>query len=144
LEQREGRIQRFGSLSIRQAVAASLGDVIWGQVCPEEGLWRALAAAAEEQHSGLNGLSPWWIFPGAKIQPWFFSLSQSRLGRQIRSMQNERALYRLAIGQPHQEEFIRSLNLRPEDAARYFLQLSPSAALSVRPKRHRCRQGAGR
>lgn len=125
LEQREGRIQRFGSLSVRRAVAARLGAAAWEKVKSGEGPWSALVVLAEKQFSDKSGLSPWWIFEGAKIQPWFLSLSQSRLSERIKGLQHERGLYRLAMGQPNQEEFIKSLGLQPDEAQRYLLRLSP-------------------
>jgi hypothetical protein len=129
LEQREGRIQRFGSLSVRRAVAARLGESSWKGLEPAKGLWPGLMALAEEEFSDESGLSPWWVFPGARIQPWFFSFSHSRLSERIQSLQRDRGLYRLAMGQPNQEEFIQSLRIQPEEAKRYLLCLSPAAKI---------------
>jgi hypothetical protein len=104
LEQRDGRIRRFGSLAVRKAMAD--GPV---RLKPGVSPWRTLA---HKQPEGAGGLVPWWSHPGARIQRTvyipYFSDSEDTLGRLLSSL----ALYRMALGQPDQEQLVRALHRR--------------------------------
>jgi hypothetical protein len=65
LEQREGRIQRFGGLSIRTALAGQFGDHALRESGAHSSPWVVLADRADQQFSAdASGRSPWWSCPG--------------------------------------------------------------------------------
>lgn len=127
LEQREGRIQRYASLTIRRALADKVGDdalaaVIGERVSP----WVVLKKLAEKSHSDDAGLSPWWTSPDAHVRRYIFALPGGRDAIRFGRLQDERLLYRIALGQPNPEDFIASLH-REGASARlkpYLLNLS--------------------
>ena len=109
LEQREGRIQRFGGLVVRRKLGSNLAEE--GRAAGHSGSspWAALAAAAEEQFADERGLSPWWTLPGADVKRHLFTLPRSRDVHRFARLCRQRSLYRLALGQPRQEELVEML-----------------------------------
>jgi len=62
LEQREGRIQRFGGLSIRVALANHLKQQALAKAAGSQSPWCVLAEMAEQGYSkDSSGLKPWWV-----------------------------------------------------------------------------------
>ena len=124
LEQREGRINRYMCHAIRQNIAAN-----------EEGYdWREKFEHTRLKY-GQNSseMIPYWCLPDAypykyqieRIVPMYpFSQDKTRYDRII----NVLALYRLTLGQPHQDEMISILqreNLTKEQMEELFFDLSP-------------------
>ncbi|MGH7481525.1 MAG: helicase [Longimicrobiales bacterium] len=117
VEQREGRVQRYKGHAVRKNVARQ-----WGLVALRGGMdgqtdpWSVLfAAAAADRPTGENELVPYWIYEipgGAKVErrvPMFpFSRECGKLARLQRGL----ALYRLAFGQPRQEDLLSFLAQR--------------------------------
>ncbi len=103
IEQREGRVDRFKSLSVRRALAVELT-----KSNPSQILWKDIELAAEK-HSDDPGLAPWWTFQGALIERIFLDLpsSEERLRRE--RLEHLRDLYRLVLGLPHQADVLRRL-----------------------------------
>ena len=126
LEQREGRIQRFGGLSVRSALAGNVQIETLGELEGNSSPWSMLAAhAAKKFEHDASGLSPWWTCPGEKIDRLFVVLPQSRQTFRFNQLSSQRWLYRLALGQPHQQDFIESVSKLPEDGReQYALRLS--------------------
>ncbi len=56
-----------------------------------------------------DGLSPWWVTRGAQVHSYLFQMQHSRAHFRYDSLSLQRALYRLALGQPNQEDFLRTL-----------------------------------
>jgi hypothetical protein len=124
LEQREGRINRYKCLAVRQNIAHRYH---------EEGTWEAMFQKAAEIEKGENpDLVPFWSLTDGdhakvkieRIVP-MYPMSQDRLkyNRLIRVL----ALYRLTLGQPRQEELLEMIN-RESDGnidKRLFMNLSP-------------------
>lgn len=116
-EQREGRINRFCSLAIRQ----NLCELFWkkNKLGKKENfgkLWEHLLkiASKECQKYDKSGMSPYWILPSEykvsnKIEslvPVFpFSKDQERLDYIYKIIE----IYRMALGQPNQEEVLNHL-----------------------------------
>ena len=100
-EQREGRVDRYKGHAIRKNVAAALAP---GVTDP----WTAVfEAAAAEEKRGLGDLIPFWIYPGeAQLQRRIRALPLSRDEEQWVRLQESLALYRLAFGQPRQEDML--------------------------------------
>jgi hypothetical protein len=63
LEQREGRIQRFGGLSVRSALAEKLRHVALNEAGENVSPWEILAGHAEREDQDASGRSPWWSCP---------------------------------------------------------------------------------
>ena len=61
LEQREGRINRYKCLCIRQNVAKLHGDLIFN---PDKTLWNQMFEDAKEKENGgqYSELIPFWVF----------------------------------------------------------------------------------
>ncbi len=111
-EQREGRVDRYRGHAIRKNVAAAhrLAALAEGVTDP----WTAVfEAAAEENDPDLGDLVPSWIFPGeAQIQRRIMALPLSRDQDRWARLQESLALYRLAFGQPRQEDMLAALQRR--------------------------------
>ncbi len=126
LEQREGRIQRFGGLSVRTALAGQLGKQILKGDGAHPSPWSALGEQADQKFSDdASGLSPWWFCPGEQIERVFVVLPQSRQTIKFDQLSHLRWLYRLALGQPHQQDFIETvMELAQDGRQEYALSLS--------------------
>lgn len=133
LEQREGRINRYKSLVIRQQVASKYRAALSGQVlAPTEDPWDQLFRIADREERIATGkceLVPYWHVEAThgprieRVVPLYpFSLDQSRLNHILRTL----AIYRLAFGQPRQAELVDHLlerNFSPEELRAVMDQL---------------------
>lgn len=126
LEQREGRIQRFGGYSVRRVLAEKFKDRALCSTAHEGSPWKNIANLAENEfRTDASGMSPWWSYPGDNVDRLFIHLPQSRQINRFTELSRQRWLYRLALGQPHQQDFIESLLRLPEDGRqKYALRLS--------------------
>jgi hypothetical protein len=121
LEQREGRIQRFGGLSVRAALAEKLRNQTLDSAGEKSSPWTVLANHAEHNFKhDASGRSPWWTCPGEKIDRHFVVLPQSRQTNRFNQLSRLRWCYRLALGQPHQQDFIESVSQLPDDGRQQF------------------------
>lgn len=130
LEQREGRINRYMSLAIRQSlVSSSYADDV-----SIKNFWEELVNNVNVKVSENNGgMVPYWIlpqdmdckFPIERIVPMYpFSKVQEKYDWIIKVL----SLYRLTLGQPNQEGIIKSLgasNVPDEKLKELFFNLSP-------------------
>lgn len=118
LEQREGRVQRFGGLIVRRALAENLGKSALGEARGDGWVspWEAVARLADNVYADdETGLSPWWTMPGAELKRHLFALQQSRDIERFAKLKTQRLLYRVALGQPDQEDLVELLaNNDPE------------------------------
>ena len=111
-EQREGRVDRYKGHAIRKNVAAAHRSAA---LAPEvSDPWAAVfEAAAGEDDGGLGDLTPYWIYPGdAQLQRRIMALPLSRDEERWTRLQDSLALYRLAFGQPRQEDMVAALQRR--------------------------------
>ena len=129
LEQREGRINRFECLAIRQNVADRYGNIqfhhnIWQEMFEE--------AARQEKTAGSSDLIPYWglterenMVRIERIVPMYpFSRDELSYERLIKIL----SLYRLTLGQARQEELLEYIfqNVEnPENLKELFINLSP-------------------
>ena len=127
LEQREGRINRFKCLAIRQNVALKYGDIVF-----QSDIWDEMFAAAQaEKKTGQSDLVPFWCFGDEqtikieRIVPMYpMSRDEVSYERLIKIL----SLYRLTLGQARQEELLEYLFREceePEKLKKLFLDLSP-------------------
>ncbi|HEX8689058.1 MAG TPA: helicase-related protein, partial [Solirubrobacterales bacterium] len=113
LEQREGRVHRFKNHAVRRNLAAA--HRAEGLAAAPGDPWAAMFAAAPEQAGGLH---PYWVFPGeARIERHVpfepMSVDRHRLEELVALM----GVYRLAFGQPRQEELLAALRQLGVDSA---------------------------
>lgn len=129
LEQREGRIQRFGGLSVRRAIAQALAQQAVTSRLQGESLWARIAAIANETMSDASGLAPWWVCKDGKVTRYVFDVPTSEQKHWLQWMKEQRLLYRLAMGQPNQEDLIEILSgkagVNPEAIRKAVVNLSP-------------------
>ena len=115
LEQREGRVHRYKCHAVRRNIAEKLGPDLLGQGMPDGDPWQTLfESAASERGPGDGEMVPYWVFHQgrAKIDRLVpvlpFSHESARLPRLRKSL----AVYRLAFGQPRQDELVEFLGDR--------------------------------
>ncbi len=113
LEQREGRITRFAGLSVRRAIAHRMQSRIAmsGEVASP---WRQLANLADSELGDDSGLAPWWTVDGATCKNYVFSAATSEQRIALDALNQERALYRLVLGMPDQNDLISVLKVKFE------------------------------
>jgi hypothetical protein len=115
LEQREGRVRRFGGLAVRRVMARDfVGCVSKASGTP----WDAILASAEEAVDDSTGLQPWWSYPGADVERHYIDIPFSRREAERRRLQDLRWVYRVVLGQPHQEDLMEKLAAGLKDPAR--------------------------
>ncbi|MBO4140359.1 hypothetical protein J5U46_09415 [Micromonospora tulbaghiae] len=115
-EQREGRVHRFGGHAVRRNIAAA--HRAQALRSPEPDVWKALYDAARAESGELGDFAPYWVFTGpAKIErhvlPYPLSRDQAKLDR----LKSDLVMYRLAFGQPRQEDLLNLLRRRETGAA---------------------------
>ena len=129
LEQREGRINRFECLAIRQNIAKRYGETefkkdIWTEMFDE--------AVIAEKTEGCSDLIPFWgltetpdMVKIERVVPMYpFSRDISAYERLIKIL----SLYRLTLGQARQEELLEYnfINIKDTDEIKdLFINLSP-------------------
>lgn len=129
LEQREGRINRFECLAIRQNLAKKYGfdfkDNIWNEIFEK--------ASAVEKTGQCSDLIPFWglkehddMVKIERIVPIYpFSRDEIKYERLIKIL----SLYRLTLGQARQEELLKlilsKLNVDEKEINELFINLSP-------------------
>lgn len=126
LEQREGRVQRFGGLTVRRPLAQKLGkDALAAARRDLVSPWDAVAASANEAFKyDETGLTPWWTLPGADLKRHLFALPQSRDIDRYSKLKTQRLLYRVALGQPDQEDLVELLTDDDPEAMRLLQGLT--------------------
>jgi hypothetical protein len=136
LEQREGRVQRYASLAIRRRLAATLRDEVLSDRTVANGSpWQSTMKHAERLVDE-SGLCPWWVLDGADISRHVFERPFGRDVARFAQLREQRMIYRLALGQPNQEDFIGLLS-RGGDATRALLQplVLDLSAMGLRTKK---------
>ena len=144
LEQREGRVHRYKCHAVRRNIAEKLGSDLVKDGTPESDPWQALFERAASERGPDDGeMVPYWVFHQgrAKIDRLVpvlpFSHESARLPRLRKSL----AVYRLAFGQPRQEELVEFLGDRisPEQLQQWLSQLridlSPPSVEAHSPSR---------
>ena len=121
LEQREGRVHRYKGHAVRKNVAECYG---LGGIRTDSagGLdpWKVLFRRAKaDRASDSNDLIPYWIFERgrARVERRVPLLPFSREVHQLRRLLGSLAVYRLAFGQPRQEDLVEHLRQRRDENA---------------------------
>lgn len=107
LEQREGRIHRFKGHAVRKNLAVDhghLGRSVSGDP------WEAMFEAAREARpEGGSDIIPYWVYAregGARIERYVPALPLSRDRARAEALKRAVASYRLAFGQPRQDDLL--------------------------------------
>ena len=141
LEQREGRVHRYKGHAVRRNLAATLGpDLLANGAALIGDLWDELFDTAVQESEGADGaIVPYWVFNDgpAKIQRHVPVLPFSRDAAVVSQLRKSLAVYRLAFGQPRQEELVEFLSADRTDeellqlTARLRIDLSPPATAAA-------------
>lgn len=123
LEQREGRVQRYAGLAVRRRLAILLrDDVLQDPAAAGGSPWRCLQRHANDSVDE-SGLRPWWVLDGAEIRRHVFQRPFGRDVVRFSQLREQRMIYRLALGQPNQEDFIELLSRGGEATRKLLLPL---------------------
>jgi hypothetical protein len=135
LEQREGRVHRYKGHAVRRNIAATLGASAFVDGVPDGAdPWDELFAQAAATGRDADGeMVPYWVFHQgpAKIERHVPVLPFSKEAVTLPRLRKTLAAYRLAFGQPRQEELIEFLGTDRSDsdllllASRLRIDLSP-------------------
>lgn len=136
IEQREGRINRFKSLTIRKRIIESCetSQIVAKMNKSNTSVWEALFKHAEESHTDKTEIMPFWYLDEGhtNIERFIPIHPLSRDKGILDKLKQTIALYRLTFGQPRQEELIevlKSSNLNDEQLDeirhKFLLDLSP-------------------
>ena len=131
LEQREGRVHRYKGHAIRKNLASAYRGSAFADDVVDP--WEALFAAGVNGRLPTDGdLVPFWVFAppgGSKIERYVPALPMSREVEKLEQLKRSLAAYRLAFGQPRQEDLIKYLQalegIDGIDLASLVLDLSP-------------------
>ena len=126
-EQREGRVNRFGGHAVRRNIAARHRAEAMNST--EEDPWKAAYDAGRDQSAELGEFAPYWIYPGPfKVERQLLNYPLSRDTAKAVALKDDLALYRLAFGQPRQEDLLDFLRRSGVDGADAVgLDLRPNA-----------------
>ncbi len=131
LEQREGRVHRYKGHAIRLNVADRHASAVRGRDKAPADPWAAMFAAAREATESDDGIVPYWIYEGnVKVERRVPLLPYSREINQLKWLKESVAVYRLAFGQPRQDDLLAYLrdirgDLTPEDLDALQIRLQP-------------------
>jgi hypothetical protein len=128
LEQREGRINRFKCLAIRQNIAEK-----YGEIQLDKNIWREMfiAASEGEKQQSHSDLVPYWCMgknQNIKIERIVPMYPMSKDGINYERLIKVLSLYRLTMGQARQEELLEYLFSKFDDSGelkKLFINLCP-------------------
>ena len=112
LEQREGRVHRYKGHAVRRNIASTHGDELLADgLSDTSDPWAALfAMAADRPSDDGSEMVPYWVYEGrTKIERHVPVLPFSREQAALPRLRKTLAAYRLAFGQPRQEELVEFL-----------------------------------
>jgi len=134
LEQREGRVHRYKGHAVRRNVADARGEALTAEgVAAGEDPWRRLFDMAVPATADGGEMVPYWVFHQgpAKIERHVPVMPFSHEAAALPRLRKALAAYRLAFGQPRQEELVEFLGADRSDedllklASRLRIDLSP-------------------
>ena len=134
-------MHRYKGHAVRRNLAATLGpNLLTNGALPNGDLWDELFDTAVKESQGADGaIVPYWVFNDgpAKIQRHVPVLPFSRDAAAVSQLRKSLAAYRLAFGQPRQEELVEFLSADRTDedllqlTARLRIDLSPPATATA-------------
>jgi len=137
IEQREGRVNRYKSLVVRKRITQQYKWLV-NFDCKDA--WENLFKQVESitKNSRMSDLVPYWHIPegDAKIERYIPMLPMSKDKEKYEKSLYILTLYRLAFGQPRQEELLNNLlkrNFSPEE----FEQIKNALVINLSPMMHK-------
>ena len=132
MEQREGRIQRFGGLGVRQEIAKLCGERMWSEFIPAKSPWKQLEEIVSKEDGGsTSDMQPWWQYGTSKPDTYRFDLPFTQQNQRFERVQKLQSLYRLALGQTNQEALVDELSsndeMTPERIRELMVDLRPNS-----------------
>ena len=133
LEQREGRVHRYKGHAVRLNVAANHAAAVRGCGTAPRDPWGEMFSAARAASSTDSDLIPYWICDGpVKVERRVPMLPYSRENARLKWLKKSVAVYRLAFGQPRQEDllaYLRGLDeaLSTDELEALQIRLEPPA-----------------
>ncbi len=135
LEQREGRVNRFLSLALRQTLA----NDIFSQGPFKSNVWEEILTRSKSQlGAGHSDLVPFWCLPKEYVESHADTVYKierivpmypcSRDVVRYQRLEDVLGLYRMTLGQPRQEEtleIIKRANLNDQQKKELYINLSP-------------------
>jgi hypothetical protein len=113
LEQREGRVNRYKSLVVRRRLSEKYGNEFLAQAQPDRDFWQQLFQYADNltRSERSSDLVPYWHIPNgtAQIERFVPMLPMSKEAARLKEILRILSLYRLAFGQPRQQELLEFL-----------------------------------
>ena len=131
LEQREGRVHRYKGHAIRLNVAAKHAAAVRGCGAAPADPWAAMFDEARRTSPIDSDLVPYWIYEGpVKVERRVPLLPYSREITRLKWLKKSVAVYRLAFGQPRQDDllaYLRDLDeaLSAEELESLQIRLEP-------------------
>ncbi len=122
LEQREGRVHRFKGHAVRLNLAERQASVVSGCGQAPDDPWKLMFERARSEATVDTDLIPYWIYEGSvrverRVPMLPFSREVTRLAWLKRSL----TVYRLAFGQPRQDDLLDYLQTLAGDGMDYEL-----------------------
>lgn len=107
LEQREGRVHRFKGHAVRLNVAHNHGGELLGQGAVSADPWAQMFASARAATAADTDLAPYWLCEGpVKVERRVLILPFSRETQRLEWLKRSLTVYRLAFGQPRQDDLL--------------------------------------
>jgi hypothetical protein len=125
-EQREGRIARYASLSVRRSLARKFGDLALS-AAEENSPFSEMLVRARGQESTTTGLETWWLPDRSKPVSVTFDWKFSVRTVKMKAMLKDLLYYRLGLGQPAPEQFVdmlKRIEASSEEARSLAIDLS--------------------
>ena len=136
MEQREGRVHRYKNHAVRLNLAAGFADTIRDGTFIDP--WATMFDAAHGRATREGDLEPFWVLDGpVKVERHILSLPFSREVTRLAWLRRSVAIYRLAFGQPRQDDLLALLDkarheLSDEELSELQISLRPPAVSSER------------
>jgi hypothetical protein len=131
LEQREGRVHRYEGHAVRKNVAAAHGHEALRRWTRGDDLWRLLFTIAADRRTTNDDLVPWWVYSGPhKVQRVVPCTPLSREHALLQRLKKDLVAYRLAFGQPRQQELldlVHEAKVSVDDMDAWALNLRPGS-----------------
>lgn len=123
LEQREGRVHRFKGHAVRLNLAEHQAAVVRGRGEAPHDPWKLMFERARSETPVDSDIIPFWIYEGSvRIERRVPMLPFSREVKRLAWLKRSLTVYRLAFGQPRQDDLLEYLqNLAEDDLDSSFL-----------------------
>lgn len=116
LEQREGRVHRYKCHAVRLNLAERQITAVRGRGQLPDDPWKLMFARARSETSVDTDIVPYWIYEGSvRIERRVPMLPFSREITRLAWLKRSLTVYRLAFGQPRQDDLLNYLQILADD-----------------------------